>query len=62
MYVAASGALVLAILHGIVYLGLAFGAITVTCAPIPNILYLTCGLLLFIIEREKMEQDESKSS
>lgn len=49
MYVAASGALVLAILRGIIYLGLAFGAITVTWAPIPNIPYLTWGLLLFII-------------
>lgn len=49
MYVAASGALVLAILRSMVYLGLAFGAITVTWAPIPNIPYLTWGLLLFII-------------
>jgi Cu+-exporting ATPase len=49
MYVAASGALILAILRGIVYLGLAFGAITVTWAPIPNLPYLTWGLLLFII-------------
>jgi Cu+-exporting ATPase len=49
MYVAASGALVLAILRAIVYLGLAVGAITVTWAPIPTIPYLTYGLLLFII-------------
>lgn len=49
MYVAASGALVLAIMRAFVYLGLAFGAITVTWAPIPNIPYLTWGLLLFII-------------
>ena len=49
MYVAVSGALVLAILRGAVYLGLAFGAITVTWAPIPDIPYLTWGLLLFII-------------
>lgn len=49
MYVAASGALVLAIMRAIVYLGLAFGAITVTWAPIPNIPYLTWGLLLFLI-------------
>ena len=49
MYVAASGALILAILRGLVYLGLAFGAITVTWAPIPNLPYLTWGLLLFII-------------
>ena len=49
MYVAASGALILAILRGLVYLGLAFGAITVTWAPIPNLPYLTWGLILFII-------------
>lgn len=49
MYIAASGALVLAIMRALVYLGLAFGAITVTWAPIPNIPYLTWGLLLFII-------------
>ena len=49
MYLAASGALVLAILRGAIYLGLAFGAITVTWAPIPNIPYVTWGLLLFII-------------
>ncbi|HEX9677785.1 heavy metal translocating P-type ATPase [Nitrososphaera sp.] len=49
MYVAASGALVLAILRAAVYLGLAFGAVTVTWAPIPDIPYLTWGLLLFII-------------
>ncbi len=49
MYVAASGALALAIMRAMVYLGLAFGAITVTWAPIPNIPYLTWGLLLFII-------------
>lgn len=49
MYVAASGALILAIMRAIVYLGLAFGAITVTWAPIPDIPYLTWGLLLFII-------------
>lgn len=49
MYIAASGALVLAIMRAIVYLGLAFGAITITWAPIPNIPYITWGLLLFII-------------
>lgn len=49
MYVAASGALILAILRGLVYLGLAFGAITVTWAPIPDLPYLTWGLILFII-------------
>jgi P-type Cu+ transporter len=45
MYIAASGALVLAILRGALYLGLAFGAVTVTWAPIPSIPYLTWGLL-----------------
>jgi len=49
MYIAASGALALAVMRAIVYLGLAFGAITITWAPIPNIPYLTWGLLLFII-------------
>lgn len=49
MYIAASGALVLAILRGALYLGLAFGAVTVTWAPIPSIPFLTWGLLLFII-------------
>lgn len=49
MYIAASGALVLAILRGALYLGLAFGAVTVTWSPIPSIPYLTWGLLLFII-------------
>lgn len=49
MYVAATGALVLAILRGAVYIGLAMGALTVTWAPIPNLPYLTWGLLLFII-------------
>jgi len=49
MYVAATGALILAILRGAVYLGLAFGAVAVTWVPIPNIPYLTWGLLLFII-------------
>lgn len=49
MYVAASGALVLAILRGGLYLGLAFGAITVTWVPIPQIPFLSWGLLLFFI-------------
>jgi P-type Cu+ transporter len=49
MYVAVSGALALAILRAALYLGLAFGAIAVTWAPIPSIPYLTWGLLLFII-------------
>ncbi len=49
MYVAAAGALVLAILRGAVYLGLAFGAVTVTWVPIPQIPFLSWGMLLFII-------------
>ncbi|NOJ26612.1 MAG: heavy metal translocating P-type ATPase [Nitrososphaera sp.] len=49
MYVAVSGALILAIMRGALYLGLAFGAVAVTWAPIPNIPYLTWGLLLFFI-------------
>jgi len=49
MYVAASGALILAIMRGALYLGLAFGAVTVTWAPFPAIPFLTWGLLLFII-------------
>lgn len=49
MYVAASGALILAIIRGALYLGLAFGAVAITWAPIPSIPYLTWGLLLFII-------------
>ena len=49
MYVAASGALILAIMRGALYLGLAFGAVAVTWAPFPDIPFLTWGLLLFII-------------
>jgi len=49
MYVAASGALVLAILRGGLYLGLAFGAVAVTWVPIPQIPFLSWGLLLFLI-------------
>jgi Cu+-exporting ATPase len=49
MYVAASGALVLAIMRAALYLGLAFGAVAVTWAPFPDIPFLTWGLLLFII-------------
>ncbi|WP_320412774.1 copper-translocating P-type ATPase [Candidatus Nitrosotenuis sp. DW1] len=49
MYVAASGALVLAILRAGLYLGLAFGAVAVTWVPIPQIPFLSWGLLLFLI-------------
>jgi len=49
MYVAASGALVLAIIRGALYLGVAAGAIAVTWIPFPEIPFLSYGLLLFII-------------
>lgn len=49
MYVAASGALVLAILRAGLYLGVAAGAIAVTWVPFPEIPFLSYGLLLFII-------------
>ncbi len=49
MYVAASGALVLAIIRGALYLGVAAGAIAVTWVPFPEIPFLSYGLLLFII-------------
>ena len=49
MYVAASGALAIAILRGALYLGLAFGAVAVTWAPFPQMPFLTWGLLLFFI-------------
>jgi Cu+-exporting ATPase len=49
MYVAASGALALAIIRGALYLGLAFGAVAVTWVPFPQIPFLTWGLLLFFI-------------
>jgi Cu+-exporting ATPase len=47
MYVAATGALILAIIRGALYFGLAFGAVAITWAPIPNIPYLTWGLVAF---------------
>src|SRR5574341_614485 len=49
MYVAVSGALILAILRGGLYLALAFGAIAVTWVPFPQIPFLSWGMLLFII-------------
>lgn len=49
MYVAASGALILAIIRAAVYLGVAAGAIAVTWVPFPEIPFLSYGLLLFII-------------
>jgi hypothetical protein len=52
MYVVASGALILAILRAAVYLGLAFGAVTVTWAPISQQLLL--GKKLARLEEEQM--------
>lgn len=49
MYIAASGALALAIIRAAVYLGVAAGAIAVTWVPFPEIPFLSYGLLLFII-------------
>ena len=49
MYVAASGALVLAIFRAALYLGVAAGAVAVTWVPFPEIPFLSYGLLLFII-------------
>ena len=49
MYVAASGALVLAIFRAALYLGVAAGAIAVSWVPFPEIPFLSYGLLLFII-------------
>lgn len=49
MYVAASGALVLAIIRGALYLGVAAGAVAVTWAPFPEIPFLSYGLILFFI-------------
>lgn len=49
MYVAASGALVLAIFRAALYLGVAAGAIAVSWVPFPEIPFLSYGLILFII-------------
>jgi len=49
MYIAVSGALILAIMRASLYLGLAFGAVAVTWVPIPNLPIVTWGLLLFLI-------------
>lgn len=49
MYFAVSGALVLAIIRTGLYLGLAAGAVVFTWAPIPEIPFLSYGLILFII-------------
>ena len=49
MYLAASGALALAIIRGGAYLALAAGAIAFTWVPFPEIPFLSYGLLLFFI-------------
>ncbi|MEW6044725.1 MAG: heavy metal translocating P-type ATPase [Thermoproteota archaeon] len=49
MYVAASGALILAIIRAGAYLTLAAGAIAFTWVPFPEIPFLSYGLLLFFI-------------
>jgi len=49
MYVAASGALVLAIIRAGAYIALAAGAIAFTWVPFPEIPFLSYGLLLFFI-------------
>lgn len=49
MYVAASGALVLAIIRAALYLSVAAGAMVVSWVPFPEIPFLSYGLLLFII-------------
>jgi Cu+-exporting ATPase len=48
MYVAASGALVLAIVRAALYLSVAAGAMVVSWVPFPEIPFLSYGLLLFI--------------
>lgn len=49
MYVAASGALILAIIRAGAYIALAAGAIAFTWVPFPEIPFLSYGLLLFFI-------------
>lgn len=49
MYVAASGALALAIIRASLYIALAAGAIAVTWVPFPEIPFLSYGMILFII-------------
>ena len=49
MYVAASGALALAIIRAGAYIALAAGAIAFTWVPFPEIPFLSYGLLLFFI-------------
>jgi len=49
MYVAASGALVLAVIRAALYISVAAGAMVVSWVPFPEIPFLSYGLLLFII-------------
>jgi len=49
MYVAASGALVLAVIRAALYISVAAGAMVVSWVPFPQIPFLSYGLLLFII-------------
>lgn len=49
MYVAASGALVLAIIRAALYISVAAGAMVVSWVPFPAIPFLSYGMLLFII-------------
>jgi Cu+-exporting ATPase len=49
MYIAASGALVLAVVRAALYISVAAGAMVVSWVPFPEIPFLSYGLLLFII-------------
>lgn len=49
MYVAASGALVLAVIRAALYISVAAGAMVVSWVPFPEIPFLSYGMLLFII-------------
>ncbi len=49
VYVAISGVMILAVLRAAAYIALAFGAVLITWAPIPQIPTLTWGLILFFI-------------
>ncbi|MCV0400116.1 MAG: heavy metal translocating P-type ATPase [Nitrosarchaeum sp.] len=49
MYVAASGALILAIIRAALYISVAAGAMVVSWVPFPEIPFLSYGMLLFII-------------
>lgn len=49
MYVAASGALVLAIIRAALYISVAAGAMVVSWVPFPEIPFLSYGMILFII-------------